>query len=163
MSRATPLYHEIISRARARIQTLGWPMWRVDEEAGLQAGYTAKMLHPDTASGRIGQWDVLEKLMSALYPHGYDVVILAHPQPLERFSAKPVKVHRQMLAGQAVEPIKKVQLYAFNGRKGGKRSLITMTKDERVKRARKAGRIRWRKWRELKKFKDERERRERRP
>lgn len=49
-------------------------MWRCDDLSGVQDGYTAKMLHPDTPSGRQASWPTLDLVMRALFPDGYDII-----------------------------------------------------------------------------------------
>ena len=73
--KATPLYLALIDQMHDRIVHLGWTMERCDERSGNQDGYTAKMLHPDTPSGRQANWQTLQNLLDALYPDGVEVLI----------------------------------------------------------------------------------------
>lgn len=73
---ATPLYLCIIEQLRDRIAWLGWPMWVCDSKSGLQDGYTAKVLNPDTPSGRMADWPTLQLLIDALYPDGFQLVAI---------------------------------------------------------------------------------------
>ena len=52
----------------ARRVTLGWSCHKVDEVAGLQSSYWAKVSHPDAPSGRVAQWEVLGWIFEALFP-----------------------------------------------------------------------------------------------
>lgn len=64
---STGLYRSFMIQIRRQIKALGWTMWMCDERCGLPPGYTAKALHPDTASGRQAKWDQLEKFVSGLF------------------------------------------------------------------------------------------------
>jgi hypothetical protein len=48
-------------------------MRECDDRSGLNDGYTAKLLHPDTPSGR----QLLQYLTDALYLYGVDVYLIA--------------------------------------------------------------------------------------
>ncbi len=41
----------------------------------MQDGYTAKLLHPDTPTGRQARYETLELLLRAVYPDGYVLTI----------------------------------------------------------------------------------------
>lgn len=70
------LYRAVVLALAGRIVQCGLTMQECDETSGVQDGYTAKMLHPDTASGRVAGWEMLQLLMDALYPHGVEVVLV---------------------------------------------------------------------------------------
>lgn len=69
------VYRALAAQLHDRIRRLGLPMWRCDDLSGVQDGYTAKMLHPDTPSGRQASWPTLDLVMTALFPDGYDIII----------------------------------------------------------------------------------------
>ena len=69
------IYRALAAQLHDRIRKLGLPMWRCDDLSGVQDGYTAKMLHPDTPSGRQASWLTLDLMMQALYPDGYDIIV----------------------------------------------------------------------------------------
>ena len=69
------VYRAFAAQLHDRIRRLGLPMWRCDDLSGVQDGYTAKMLHPDTPSGRQASWPTLDLMMQALYPDGYTLII----------------------------------------------------------------------------------------
>ncbi|QIB35803.1 hypothetical protein [Ancylobacter pratisalsi] len=68
-------YRALVAQIHARIRRLGLPMWQCDDLSGLQDGYTAKLLHPDTPSGRQSRWETLDLLMAAIFPDGYTIII----------------------------------------------------------------------------------------
>ena len=90
--RITPVsetYRAFAAQLQDRIRRLGLPMWRCDDLSGLQDGYTAKLLHPDTPSGRQATWATLDLLMGALFPDGYSIVIKPHDGSKARRLASP--------------------------------------------------------------------------
>lgn len=76
---ATALYKATVAQIRVRIKELGLTMWQCDDKAGLQDGYTAKLLNPDTPSGRQAGWDTLQLLVDALWPDGFEIEMAAQP------------------------------------------------------------------------------------
>jgi hypothetical protein len=72
---STALYRAVIAEVRRQIALRGWTMWQCDERSGVQEGYTAKALHPDTPSGRQSRWETLQLLVDALFPGGLTVRI----------------------------------------------------------------------------------------
>jgi hypothetical protein len=69
----TALYRSFVLGLERRRLQLGWPMHVVDDRAGLQDGYYAKMLHSETPSGRSAGWLMLQLVMDALWPDGAGV------------------------------------------------------------------------------------------
>src|SRR5262245_27666805 len=54
-------------------------MWYLDERAGTQDGYYAKMLHSETPSGRLAGWEMLQLVTDALFPDGIGVRLTGEP------------------------------------------------------------------------------------
>src|SRR5262249_27655178 len=77
---ATRLYLALVAALERRIRSLGLTMQECDDLSGNEDGYTAKMLHPDTASGRQAQWKTLQNLVTALYPND-DFQLTIKPGP----------------------------------------------------------------------------------
>ncbi|MDR6955334.1 hypothetical protein J2X65_004713 [Ancylobacter sp. 3268] len=69
------MYRALAAQLHDRIRRLGLPMCRCDDLSGVQDGYTPKMLHPDTPSGRQASWPTLDLVMTALFPDGYSIII----------------------------------------------------------------------------------------
>jgi hypothetical protein len=72
---ATALYRYIVHEVERRRIELGWPMWKVDDKAGTQDGYFAKIIHPDTPTGRQARWEILQLVVDALFPNGFRVTL----------------------------------------------------------------------------------------
>ena len=89
-SSSTVLYRAIVAILDRRIRSLRWPMHECDDRSGLQDGYTAKLLHPDTASGRQARWESLQLLIDALYPQGFVISMRASAGIAMRASASKI-------------------------------------------------------------------------
>lgn len=75
MTTATPIYRSIMLEIERRRLALGLPHWQVNDVAGTQDGYFAKMLLADTPSGRQASWETLQLVVDALFPEGFEVEI----------------------------------------------------------------------------------------
>lgn len=88
----TAIYRAIMLAVDERRQALGWPMWMLDDKAGIADRLYAKLLHADAKSGRQAQWATLQDICDALYPDGFEVLILAKkgqtPADVETFKRK---------------------------------------------------------------------------
>jgi hypothetical protein len=111
-----------------------------DDRSGNQSGYTGKMLHPATPSGRQAQWQTLQYLLDALYPGGVRVILepLSAEMP-KRFSMDPPRTPR-------LSDFRKIDLIHFS-RRGGLASAAArmrrLTPEQRSAIASKASRARW--------------------
>jgi hypothetical protein len=133
---ATGIYQAIIGQLHARIRRLGVPMWVCDDRAGLQDGYTAKLLHPDTPSGRQARWETLQLLIDAMYPEGF--VLTIRPR---RGETKPFQKNPNKITDQRVRSV----LMAL-GRQGGIKSGEARAKlppEQRKKLGAAARKVRW--------------------
>lgn len=75
MTTATAIYRSIMLEIERRRLALGMPHWQVNDAAGTQDGYFAKMMLPDTPSGRQASWETLQLVIDALFPDGFEVII----------------------------------------------------------------------------------------
>jgi hypothetical protein len=75
MNRVSPIYLAIVQEFERRRRALGLPMWKVDEAAGGSSRYFAKMLYPETLSGRQSSWAIVQLYADALFPDGFKVTI----------------------------------------------------------------------------------------
>lgn len=92
----TGTYLAIIAAVDRRIRALRWTMQECDDRAGLQDGFTAKMLHPDKPSGRQAQWATLDLLMQALWPGGFKVTFSPVGDTIPALAGKPVPARKGM-------------------------------------------------------------------
>jgi hypothetical protein len=71
--KSTAVYRALMLAIEARRLELGIAMATVDDMAGLQDGYYAKMIYPDTPSGRCAQWATVDLVIQALFGTDYAV------------------------------------------------------------------------------------------
>ena len=73
-----PVYLTLMAAIEQRRRALGWPMWELEERAGLSEGYYSKMLHADNApQGRQASWSVLQKIVDVLFAGKYAIKFAA--------------------------------------------------------------------------------------
>lgn len=138
MKPVTGIYQQLVEQIHARIKRLGLPMWRCDDLSGVQDGYTAKMLHPETPSGRQARWETLQLLIDAVYPDGFSVTIRPRgrgtPKALQRTSNKQVD-----------QRVKAVMM--MTGRQGGLKSAerrrLLMSAADKSRQTEAARKARW--------------------
>ena len=75
VEKAFPIYRALTLECERRRQQLGWPMWQVDEAAGLNDGHYAHCLHADRLNGRQASWKILHLIVTALFPDGFDLAM----------------------------------------------------------------------------------------
>lgn len=140
---ATGIYHAIIAQVHARIRRLGIPMWKCDDLSGLQDGYSAKLLHPDTPSGRQARWETLQLLLDAVYPEGFVLTI----KPRGKGENKALAKERNNVSDQRIRAV----LMAL-GRQGGIKSgqvRAALSQERRAALTEAARKVRWQHKRKL--------------
>jgi hypothetical protein len=146
MSTATGIYRAVMLECERRRASLGLPMEKFDEYAGLSERYYAKALHADAPSGRQAQWGTLQVIVDALFPAGFDLEI--KPRPGLVITADNLKA--KLLQLKAIkDPKAQRELMRELGRKGGQRSgVVRKDAAARRRRLREQGKrgaaIRWR-------------------
>jgi hypothetical protein len=63
---ATPTYRSLIRELDRQRERRGWPIWKLEERAGLSESHLTKLL----GEVRLGTWSTLELIIDALYPEG---------------------------------------------------------------------------------------------
>jgi hypothetical protein len=139
-------YREIIHAVECRIVELGWTHERVDDAAGLESGYLGKLLHPSAPSGRQAGWFILDLLLSALWPKGYEVVI--QEKQLENSAILALGQGAKKSARELAEAIVsrrnlRLRLAEEWGRYGGYARGRKLPAERRREIARQAARKRW--------------------
>lgn len=74
---STVIYRTFMMALEERREELGLSMERVNDLAGLQDGFFAKMIFPDSAHGRQSRWETLDIVMQALFGTDYRIKIEA--------------------------------------------------------------------------------------
>jgi hypothetical protein len=155
LGKVEPVYEALIWELRKQILSLGLTMANCDELSGLNDGYTAKMLHAGTPSGRQAGWQCVQYLMDVLYCCGGFVITVRPKAPMETIKAEIARklecrglkrnalsiAHSARLRGMSGKiAIRDYARYA--GQKGGARRR-EMPKAKRIALARKAAKARW--------------------
>jgi hypothetical protein len=87
---STAVYREFMAALEGRRVELGLSMATVNDMAGLQDGFFAKMLYPDTPSGRQARWETVQLAVEALFGKGFTVHIVADEDENRRITSAPV-------------------------------------------------------------------------
>lgn len=132
------LYDNIVWELRKEIMKLGLTMQECDDLAGVQEGYTAKCLHPDTASGRQAKWDTLEMLIRAVFKGDYRLKIRSQKRMLSGLSTIEKAKTRGDIGRLAIRDFS-----WFAGQRGGIARTQSQSPSQRSKQARRAARARW--------------------
>lgn len=84
------VYRAIVFAIEKQRVSLGVSMAQVNEIAGVPDGYYAKMLYPDTPSGRQAQWQQVQDVIEALF--GADFALQITPSEAEnrRVTSAPI-------------------------------------------------------------------------
>lgn len=151
----TDLYRALVWEVRNRIRALGLTMQQCDDISGNQDGYTAKMLHPDTPSGRQAQWQVVQQLLDAIYPGGVRLRLHSIAGLVATRSAinGKLKKNSQVLSGLSINDRERAKgllgrvairdLAREAGRKGGLARASRLSPQKRQNIARRAAHARW--------------------
>ena len=137
-------YDDLRALMAQRRRDLGFSQLVLDEIAGLQSGYSAKLEASIKNFGDLSLGVVLAAL---------GIVLIA--MPAAGSDAKAVAV-----TNASIEKRKKVR--RLLAAKGGRARATALTAAQRRAAARRAGKTRWRKWREAKAEKERRRRRQKR-
>ncbi len=70
------LYLALVQALDARRRALGWTCEQLDDAAGTQDRYWAKVLHADAPSGRVAGWETLQLYADAMWPTGCNLLAL---------------------------------------------------------------------------------------
>lgn len=70
---STSLYRSLMEVIERRRGELGLAMAAVDDLAGTQDGYYAKMIYPDTPSGRQARWETVDLVVQALFGREFSI------------------------------------------------------------------------------------------
>lgn len=70
---STAIYRSLMEVIERRRSELGLSMAAVDDLAGTQDGYYAKMIYPDTPSGRQARWETVDLVVQALFGREFGI------------------------------------------------------------------------------------------
>lgn len=98
MTTPTAIYSAVMLEIERRRQQVGVGMEKFSEFAGVPERYYSKALHADEPSGRQAQWPTVQRIVEALFPHGFDLIIKAKPGPL----FEPINLKAKLLGLRAM-------------------------------------------------------------
>jgi hypothetical protein len=124
---------------RRRVQ-LGFSFIDVDNLAGLNDGYLAKMMWPDTPSGRNAGGETVQLVIDALFPKGFEVIIR---QKEGAVLDEPSIRRMTYLARVPFDRKSQRDLMSKYGKRGRAVQLETQTPEQRQEIARRAALKRW--------------------
>lgn len=75
IDRAEPVYRALLIEIERRRVQLGWPMWKLEDVAGVNDGHYGHMLHVDRKTGRQATWKIVQLVLDAMYPRGFDLIL----------------------------------------------------------------------------------------
>lgn len=157
MTTPTAIYESLMWEIRKHLHDLGMTMRQCDNVSGLQDGYVAKMMHPNTDSGRQAHWRTVQELIDALYPGGVRITIrpIAAMAQIKQSINRKLANETDVLSGLSMADgmakkghLGRMQLRdlaSMAGRKGNESRNRKLTPRQRQILARKAIRARWRK------------------
>jgi hypothetical protein len=101
---ATPIYRSVMLECERRRQQLGVSMDRFSEFAGLPDRAYAKMVWPDGVAGRQATWESVQRVIDALFPDGFDLMVKPRKGPeLDKLSMKfKARFGQPFRAGKAI-------------------------------------------------------------
>jgi hypothetical protein len=135
-----PLYNAIVCELERRRRAAGIPMERMSELAGTADRSYAKLLSPESASGRIGNWRTLQMVVDVLFCEGFELRIVPSSEPRIDSPGTRRRIIEEASSWDRKTPR---ELSIENGRAGGKARLVKMTAEQRREVSMKAARVRW--------------------
>lgn len=157
---STAIYRAVMMEFERQRLARGLSMAQVDDLAGTQDGYYAKMLYPDTPLGRQARWETVQDVADALFGRGFAVQMVgsepSQPSTLgldKGMSTNSLQIrhwrhsrHFKTLgkSGGSIRMSKLSEKARIRlAKKAGKASMRKLTAAERKERARNASIARW--------------------
>jgi hypothetical protein len=140
---ATAIYLALVTALERRIRAVGLTMQECDDAAGLQDGYCAKLLHPDTPSGRQANWPMLQLLCTAVYPEGFTLSIKPAPSRDPLLLKRLSSTRRKRGSGHHQRYVDYLEMSRRGGLHSHQVRMAKYSAEDRKRIARKAARARW--------------------
>ena len=86
---ATPTYRSLIRELDRQRERRGWPIWKLEERAGLSEAHISKLLREE----RLATWQTIEFLIAALFPEGCRIKL----EPLKPTKLSPASIPEHQL------------------------------------------------------------------
>lgn len=146
---STGIYRALMEVFEGRRIELGLSMASVNDLSGVNDGYYAKMIYPDTPSGRQARWEQVQDVFEALFGTDFEVQIIAknwrEPSMLGTLKKDLSTNSLQVRHWRHRSHFKKL------GREGGRKRFIGKTETEISEMQREVALKRWRNHRKAKK------------
>ncbi len=136
MGGSTPIYNAIILELERQRMAMGLSMERMSELMGAAERSYAKLVYPDTPSGRVARWQTLQAAVAVLFCDGFQLRI----DPGKGGMLTPAGTKRLIMqeAAHFNRPSRRVLMQKL-GALGGKTAAERMSAIERRERGRLAG------------------------
>jgi hypothetical protein len=143
-------YRAIMMCCEGRRLEQGLSMAEVDRISGVQEGHYAKLIYPDTPSGRQGRYETVQLIIEALFGTGFLMQIT--PSDAENGRLRTALRIDKGIAANALQirHWRHKRHFRTLGAAGGKARNQNLTEAERSALARKLNRKRWRAYRKAK-------------
>jgi hypothetical protein len=144
-------YRELHAALRQRITDLNISLSVLDDTAGLQDGYAAKLLGPNPQGTMYFQGHTIDLALGVL---GVSLRLVEDPESLARVRRRLTKRDPAQVRRRDAEPlrsadqqIKKAQYFVEQGRKGGVACFAAMSTAQKSRLGKAGARARWRRTR----------------
>lgn len=146
---STGIYRNLMMALEGRRVELGLSMAAVNDISGVNDGYYAKMLYPDTPSGRQARWEQVHDVVEALFGKGFTVKIVPDEVENTRLLSAPRIDENASGNARKIRHWRHRKHFVELGRLGGvMRAKLPPRKLTAI--ARKANKIRWKRIRDAK-------------
>jgi hypothetical protein len=115
---STAIYRALMVALDDRRVKLDLSMERVNDLAGLQDGFWAKMADPDTEHGRQSKWESVDLVVEALFGTDYEISI--KPRNYRNPPEQPTRAQPSAKAARPRIHWRHRKIFAELGKKGGK-------------------------------------------
>jgi hypothetical protein len=146
---STAVYRAIMQVVEARRVELNISMATVVELSGVNEGYYAKMIYPDSPSGRQAQWRQVQDVLEALFGRDFEIKIEPGTEENRRLLSAPRIDENASGNARKIRHWRHRKHFSELGRLGGvMRAKLPKRKLTAI--ARKANKIRWKRIKDAK-------------
>lgn len=147
---STPVYRALMAALEGRRLELGLSMATVNDISGLQDGFYAKMIHPDTPSGRQARWETVQLAVEALFGSGFVISIVPDEDENKRLLTAPRIDDSASANARNIRHWRHTKHFVELGRRGGISRAAKLGGDKCSRIASKAAKARWKRARAAK-------------
>lgn len=140
---STAVYRAIMQVVEGRRVELGLSMASVNDLSGVNDGYYAKMIYPDTPSGRQARWEQVQDVVEALFGQNFTINIVADENENTRLRSAPRIDETVSGNARKIRHWRHRKHFQVLGVLGAKTRNENLTPEQRSRSARKAVNVRW--------------------